>query len=287
MVRILQRRLPDPAMLPQDFPMKELSPEAVANFLSFAEEITREAGEGIAERFRSRSYSVESKKDGSPVTEADREAEAFLRDRIEREFPEHGIIGEEMGAKGTKQEFIWVIDPIDGTKSFVHGVPLFGTLVGLVHRHRPVVGVIHQPILDRMASGDNRRAWLNGEPIRVREERPLSKATVLLTDPSDGLLLDRGKPFEDFLREAGIVRSWGDCYGYLSLVMGLSDVMIDPILNPWDLLPMIPVLRGAGAVVTDCRGGPAEDGTSLIAASCRSLHQRALASLAGFPVSVP
>ncbi|MBC2601999.1 inositol monophosphatase family protein [Puniceicoccus vermicola] len=271
-------------MTRKDFSMKELSHESVAAFLSFAEKIAREVGVGIADRFRSRSFSVENKEDGSPVTEADQEAEKYLRSCIEKEFPEHGIIGEEFGAKGTGQEFIWVIDPIDGTKSFVHGVPLFGTLIGLLYRRRPLVGVIHQPVLDRLASGDNRQAWLNGEQIRVRKERPLSEATLLMTDPSDSLLLERGDSYKNLIREAGVVRSWGDCFGYLSLVMGQADIMIDPILNPWDMLPLLPVLRGAGAVVSDCNGGPPEDGTSLLATTSRSLQQRVLRGLEDFPM---
>lgn len=266
-----------------EFSNRQLGPESVSEFLDFARTIAAEAGKGIADRFNKRSFSVEAKEDGSPVTEADQEAERYLRDCIEREFPDHGIIGEEFGAKGVEQEFIWVLDPIDGTKSFVHGVPLFGTLVGLVHRKRPMVGVIHQPVLNRMASGDNRRAWLNGERIRVREERALTDSTLLLTDPSDPLLLDRGEGYTDLIREAGVVRSWGDCFGYLALVMGQADVMIDPVLNPWDMLPLLPVLRGAGAVVTDCNGEAAEEGTSLLATTCRSLHDRVIQGLSDLP----
>ncbi len=267
-----------------DFSKSPLSPESISEFLDFARTIATEAGKGIADRFNSRSFSVEAKDDGSPVTEADQEAERYLRDCIAREFPEHGIIGEEFGAKGTNQEFIWVLDPIDGTKSFVHGVPLFGTLIGLLYRKRPVIGLIHQPVLGRMATGDNRHAWLNGERIRVRGDRPFSEATLLMTDPSDPLLLERGKSYTDLIRGAGVVRSWGDCFGYLALVMGQADIMIDPILNPWDMLPLLPVLRGAGAIVTDCNGGPAEDGTSLLASTSRGLHNRVLRGLEDFPM---
>ncbi len=263
--------------------MNELNPESVSAYLAFAEGIAQEAGEGIAKRFRNRTFSVVNKEDGSPVTEADREAETLLRSRIEARFPGHGIIGEEFGAKGTGEEFIWVIDPIDGTKSFVHGVPLFGILIGLLYRKRPIVGVIHQPILNRLASGDNRQTRINGELAKVRNERPLREATLLLTDPGDPLLLDRGPSFQHLIREAGVVRSWGDCFGYLQLVSGLADVMLDPVLSPWDLLPLLPVLRGAGAVVTDCRGGPPEEGTSLVASASRSLHEEVLKGLGDFP----
>jgi len=250
----------------------ELTAEQIRIFLGFAEEITLHVGGRIAERFHNRSFSVMDKADGSPVTEADREAEEFLRNRIARAYPSHGIIGEEFGEQGVGSDFVWVIDPIDGTKSFVHGVPLFGTLLGLLFKGQPLIGVIHQPILGRLVSGDNREACLNGEPIRVRAPRPLAEATLLLTDPADELLLERGEGYQVLLRKAGLVRSWGDCFGYQALVMGLADVMMDPVLNPWDLLPLLPVLRGAGAAVSDCEGGVAERGNSLVAATCPELR---------------
>ncbi|MEM0965021.1 MAG: inositol monophosphatase family protein [Verrucomicrobiota bacterium] len=250
-------------------------------FRTFAEAITREAGELVAERFRRGSFEVEDKEDGSPVTEADRDAELLLRKRIESRFPEHGVIGEEFGGTDVSRDFVWVLDPIDGTKSFIHGVPLFGTLVGLLHENRSVIGCIFQPVLDQMAVGDNRTTFLNGEPTRVREARAISDSTLLLTDPSDPVFLDRGEVFKSLIREAGIVRSWGDCFGYLSLVSGKADAMLDPVLSPWDLLPLLPVLRGAGAIVSDFRGLNAEEGNSLIASSSREFHDRILECFAG------
>ncbi|MFP4353109.1 MAG: inositol monophosphatase family protein, partial [Puniceicoccaceae bacterium] len=192
-----------------------LSAGLVAEFVAFASEIANDAGIGIAARFRDRAFVVEDKDDGTPVTNADREAESLLRGRIAGRYPDHGIIGEELGEEGGDREFVWILDPIDGTKSFVHGVPLFGTLVGLLHRGRPVVGLIHQPILGRLAVGDNRRAWLNGKPARVRAPRPMEDATFLLTDPADPRLRALGAPFAEMLGEAAVVRSWGDCFGYL------------------------------------------------------------------------
>lgn len=258
-----------------------LNSEQTASLLSFAEKIVSEVGQGISDHFRNRSFSVLDKADGSPVTEADREAEAFLRNRIERKFPQDGIIGEEFGEKKGESDFVWVIDPIDGTQSFVHGVPLFGTLLGVLYRGKPVIGVINQPILGRMVSGDNRTARMNGQPVSVREPRCLSEATLLLTDPGDPLLLAGGERYLGLLDKAGFVRSWGDCFGYLSLTMGLADVMIDPVLNPWDLLPLLPILKGAGASVSDFAGGAAERGNSLVASSCPALHQEVLRVLNG------
>lgn len=262
-----------------------LSAGAVAEFVAFASAIAEEAGEGIASRFRDRSFAVESKDDGTPVTEVDLEAEALLRGRIAARYPDHGIIGEELGEEGRDREFVWILDPIDGTKSFVHGVPLFGTLVGLLHRGRPVVGLIHQPVLGRLAVGDNRGTWLNGKPARVRAPRPMEDATFLLTDPADPRLSTLGTPFAEMLGEAALVRSWGDCFGYLSLVSGMADVMIDPVLSPWDLLPLLPLLRGAGAVVSGFDGRPPEEGSSLVATTGRRLHGRVLRGLGAASLS--
>jgi len=262
--------------------MKEnLNAGKLEGFKKFAGEIVGEVGERIARRFRDREDSVESKDDGSPVTEADREAEEILRGRISVKFPSHGFIGEEFGNENEQAEFVWVLDPIDGTKSFIHGVPLFGTLIGLLYRGSPILGLIHQPVLDRLVVGDNRSAFLNGRMTSVREARPLDRATVLLTDPADPFFHHAGDPFRRFQEEAAVVRSWGDCFGYLQLASGRADVMIDPILSPWDLLPLLPILRGAGAVVTGVDGSSPEETQSIAASTCGELHQRVLAALGG------
>ncbi len=258
---------------------ERLSADRVSEFLEFAEGTVRDVGRTIARRFRERNFSVEEKGDGSPVTEADRDAEEKLRERISRKFPDHGFIGEEWGVQNDDREFVWVLDPIDGTKSFVHGVPLFGTLVGLLYQGRPVVGLIHQPVIDRMVTGDNRSAFLDGKPTKVRAIRPLREATLLYTDPSDRVLLGAGDAFRRLQEEAGVVRSWGDCFGYLLLASGQADMMIDPIMAPWDMLPLLPVLRGAGAVVTGFNGNVPEEGKSLVASTGKALHDQVLRAL--------
>lgn len=250
-------------------------------FFAFTEEIAGEAGKMIADRFMARSFSVTDKADGSPVTEVDQEAEELIRRRISAQFPDHGIIGEEFGEENTDADFVWVIDPIDGTKSFVHGVPLFGTLIGLLYQKRPILGLIHQPVLGRLVIGDNRETRINGEKIVVNPPIPLADATLLMTDPSDPLFIEKGSSYLSLLAKAGLVRSWGDCFGYLSLVTGQADIMIDPVLSPWDLLPLIPILRGAGAVISDFEGRPVEKGSSLLAASSADLHAEVLKILAG------
>lgn len=257
----------------------DLREETAAGIRVFAEKIVRQVGADIGRRFREGNFSVEDKSDGTPVTEVDREVEEKLRDRISTEFPGHGFIGEEWGTQDAHQEFVWVLDPIDGTKSFVRGVPLFGTLVGLLFRGKPILGLIYQPVLDRMVVGDGRTTLLNGKEARVRSARSLDQSTLLYTDPSDPFFLGKRDAFSQLQEKASIVRSWGDCFGYLLLVAGAADIMMDPELSPWDLLPLLPVLRGAGAIVTAIDGKDPEEGNSLLATTGPSLHDEVIRTL--------
>jgi len=227
--------------------------------LLFLETLARAAGEVVLPYFRNPELAVEQKSDRTPVTEADRRAEEVMRTMITRHHPGHGIIGEEFGTEKPDAEFVWVLDPIDGTKSFVAGVPLFGVLIGLLHAGRPVAGCIYQPVLEEMCLGGGGRAWLNGRPVRVREGVPLERALVLCTDPAGVEAHQDYAAFEALRRGAGLFRTWGDCYGYLLVASGRADVMLDPVMNPWDLLPVIPVVEGAGGVVRGWTGGAASD----------------------------
>lgn len=239
------------------------------------------SGEVLRRHFQSTDLSVDTKDDASPVTVADREAESVLRRMIAEEFPDHGIIGEEFGEERADSEFVWTLDPIDGTISFVAGVPLFGTLVGLLRNGRPVLGMIHQPITDEMVIGTSSGTTLNGRPVRVRPEPPIEKATLLTTDP--GLIEPNLPPgayerFDSLVRRAGTYRGWGDCYGYLLVATGRADAMMDPIMNPWDLLPLIPVIEGAGGIITTWSGDDAVRGSSALAAG-PSLHAELVEAL--------
>jgi myo-inositol-1(or 4)-monophosphatase len=160
----------------------------------------------------------------SIVTRADREAEELMRQMIGKQFPEHGIVGEEYGTERPGAEFVWTLDPIDGTISFAAANPQFGTLIGLLHAGRPVLGVIHQPIVGQLCLGDCEQTLLNGRPVRSRGARPLSQATLLVTD----LRFHTGPAWESLLAEVNLVRTWGDCYGYLLVATGHADIMSDP-----------------------------------------------------------
>ncbi len=244
-------------------------------FISFVHKLAAESAEVIKPYFAASDLEVELKADETPVTAADRGAEEVMRHLIRKEFPDHGIIGEEFGNENEAAEFVWVLDPIDGTKSFTSGCPLFGTLICLLREGQPVLGAINQPILEQLCIGDNNQTTLNGHQVRVPETDTLSDAILLTTD-----ILNVGKyqnqaGFENLLQGAKLFRTWGDCYGYLLLASGGADIMLDPIMNPWDILPVIPVVRGAGGVITAWDGSDVVQADSCVAAT-QNLHPHVL-----------
>ena len=248
-------------------------------FKPFVVELAELSGDFVRPLFGQPGLAVETKSDQSPVTAADRGAEELMRSRIAKKFPAHGIIGEEFGSERADAEFAWVLDPIDGTKSFITGVPLWGTLIALLHRGQPVLGCIHQPVLRQLMLGDGATTTLNGRPIRCRATTRLEDATLLYSDPLNPAKYQNGAAFDALTRRAKLVRTWGDCYGYLLVASGQADAMLDPIMNPWDIAALVPILRGAGGVITDWRGGAAYPAESTIAAATPALHAQMIAAL--------
>lgn len=246
---------------------------------SFLIELAHASGDFIRPLFGRHDVAVELKGDLTPVTAADRGAEELLRRMIKARFPAHGILGEEFGPENIEAEFVWVLDPVDGTKSFVTGVPLFGTLIALLHRGEPVLGCIHQPILGQLMIGDGQTTTLNGVPVRCRATRALADATLLTCDWVSPSIHQSGAAFERLSRTVKLARTWGDCYGYLLLASGWADIVVDPIMNPWDIAALVPVVRGAGGVITDWQGAAAYPANSTIAAATPELHAVTLASL--------
>jgi myo-inositol-1(or 4)-monophosphatase len=222
---------------------------------------------------------IELKTDETIVTRADREAEALLRELIAKRFPDHGIIGEEYGEERVDAEFVWVLDPIDGTISFASASPLFGTLIALLHNGQPILGAIHQPVLRQLCLGDGETTALNGKPVRVRAPQPLSAATLLVTDVLDVAEHQDGPAFEALMRDVKLVRTWGDCYGYLLVATGHADIMCDPIMNPWDLAALIPVIHGAGGVISDWQGRDPVGANSIMATTSQALHDEVIRRL--------
>jgi myo-inositol-1(or 4)-monophosphatase len=249
----------------------------LAPYRALISELTAVSGPIVRKYFGDASLAVEQKSDSTPVTEADRATEAALRKLIHARFPEHGILAEEYGPERANAEWTWVLDPIDGTKSFIHGIPLFGTLIGLLHEGRPVLGAIHQPVLDWLCVGDGEETTLNGSPVRVRDTRALAEATLLTTSQGGDVPQIHNEVARQRLYcAANIVRTWGDCFGYLLVATGRADVMCDGVAhNAWDVLPLVPIIRGAGGIITDWTGGEVGGGKSCLAASPR-LHRLAL-----------
>lgn len=230
--------------------------------LELALEASRQAGQITLEHFRRDDLKVERKADDSPVTVADRLAEEHLRGRIAAAFPGDALLGEEFPERPGTSGFRWILDPIDGTKSFIHGVPLYSTLVGVEHHGRPTIGVIHIPALDECVY-----AMVGHGAWRVDKGRSPQPARVSTCDRlADGLLLtselasfdEAGcrEVFERLHATARLCRTWGDGYGYLMVATGRAEVMIDPILNVWDAAALLPVIQEAGGTYTDWQGNP-------------------------------
>lgn len=247
-------------------------------YREFMIEMAELSGAYIHPYFGQAGLAVDLKADKSPVTAADRGAEELMRDLITKTYPGHGVIGEEYGQDRPDAEWVWVLDPIDGTKSFTTAVPLFGTLIALLHQGKPVLGCINQPILNQMLVGDGASASLNGRTVRVREPRPLSSATVLTSDPRNAQAVPG---FAKVQAEANLVRTWGDCYGYLLVATGWADVMWDPLMNLWDIAALVPIIQGAGGVITNDKGQSPYPADSIVAATHPSVHRAFLAALNG------
>jgi myo-inositol-1(or 4)-monophosphatase len=256
--------------------------QALAPMVAFLHELAEASAREILPRFGQRDVGLELKSDASPVTVADREAERVMREMINRRFPSHGIVGEEFGTERPDADFVWVLDPIDGTKSFISAVPLFGTLIGLMHEGKPVLGCIHQPVLRQLVIGNGRVTTLNGTPVQGRPCASIEHATLVMSDPMHPAVYQDGARFEAVCRKARVVRSWGDCYGYLLVASGWVDIMLDPIMNPWDLQPVIPIIRGAGGIITDWKGNSADRmGADSAVAAMPGVHDAVLRMLNG------
>lgn len=238
--------------------------------LPFLKLLSRESSDIIKQYFRT-DILIDNKADNSPVTIADKKAEEKIRTLIKKEFPDHGIIGEEFGYENSDAEFVWVLDPIDGTKSFISGALSFGTLIALMKKGRPFIGVINHPILNEFLVGDNNTTLLNDKVVRMRECSSISQATLLTTDHFNiGKYFDQ-KKFDKMANQVKLYRNWGDCYGYYLLSTGYADIMIDPIMNVWDSMAIIPIIKGAGGEITDYRGNDPVTGNSIVACS-KSIH---------------
>lgn len=242
------------------------------NFKSFSRLLAYQSGEIIKRYFR-KDISIESKPDLSPVTIADKKSEEVMREIIMKEFPGHGILGEEFGLHNEGGEYQWILDPIDGTKSFICGAFAFGTLIALMKKGEPVLGVINQPVLGEFMVGDNETTELNNRQVRVRDCKSIKDAVLVNNDHLNIEKYQNLSKYELLMRKVKFVRGWGDCYGYYLLASGYIDIMLDPIMSIWDSTALIPVIKGAGGFITDYQGKDPLKGTSIIAASPVIHHQ--------------
>ena len=234
-------------------------------YRTFLTELAFKSGEFIVPYFANSELAVELKSDRSPVTIADRGAEELMRRMIQERFPDHGIIGEEFGTEGADREFVWVLDPVDGTNSFAAASPLFGTLIALLHQGEPLLGAIHQPVLKQLVIGDGKSTTLNDRAVRIRPCASIKDAVLLATDIQNIAKYQDWDKFKPLADRARLFRTWGDCYGYLLLATGWADGMCDSIMNPWDIAALVPVIRGAGGIITDWAGNDPMKGQSILA----------------------
>ena len=214
---------------------------------------------------------VEIKRDNTPVTQADKECEQIVRAKIARHYPDHSILGEEGGAVEGNPDYRWIIDPIDGTKTFISGVPFFGVLIGVEVKGRPAVGVVYMPALDEMltaATGLGCR-W-NGRPARVSGVGGLADAAIMVTDV--GMMTRRSDAYDRLAAATRFQRTWGDCYGYVLVATGRAEAMFDPEMKPWDCAPLLPILDEAGGHFTNWAGEPTIWGPDAVATNA-ALHR--------------
>ncbi len=245
--------------------------------LAFAQ-LLADASAGIIRHYYRTSYTVDIKADASPVTAADRRAEEVMRDLILREYPDHGILGEEHGAHLPDARYRWVLDPIDGTKAFVSGTYLFGTLIALLKDGRPALGIIHQPILGDLLVGNGDQSWLNGRLVQTAACARIEDAILLTTDHWQVHQEQNGPAFEALSKRARRYNNWGDCHGYYLVATGGAHIMGDPIMSEWDLMALVPIIEGAGGRITDWQGGDPVTGSSIVA-TCGAIHDEVIRAL--------
>ncbi len=259
-------------------------PHSLHEFESFLDTLADASARAILPLFRTR-LEVENKlsdRHFDPVTAADRAAEAIMRQEITDRFPDHGILGEEFGGLNTDSRYVWVLDPIDGTRAFISGLPVWGTLIGLTDQGKPILGMMHQPFTRERFAGDTRRAWYRGpdgsRELKTRACASISDAVLFTTTPKLFTGTDRDA-YDRVEAAARLARYGTDCYAYAMVAAGHVDVVIEAGLQPYDIVALIPIIEGAGGIVTSWTGGSAASGGRVVASGDPRLHEKVLASL--------
>ena len=258
-------------------PMRTTCPD---EFICFAEELA-DAARVVALKYFRNLGSIEYKRDGSPVTAADREAEAMVRQMITERYPAHSVVGEEHGSVSSDGPWSWVIDPIDGTQRFIHGQPTFGCLIALLHEHQPVLGIIDMPALnERWLGVTGKRSLHNGDDCQSNAQKRLTEATVFAT--SIDMFTDSERQKFDRLSTAARFRNFGaDCYAYGLLASGHADIVMESDMSIYDFLALVPVIEGSGGCISDWHGKPLNylSGRQVLATANPILHEQCLAMI--------
>lgn len=264
--------------------------DSIENLAAFASHLADASGKVIRPYFRTRiDVTDKSAKDADydPVTIADQEAETVIRKLIKKRYPDHGILGEEHGHEQGRSDLTWVLDPIDGTRAFISGTPQWGTLIGLNDGKKPVVGVLDQPYTrERWIGHSGTAQFTNSEnttTIKTRACIALKEAVVTTTHPTGYFNDAEQKAFQALTAHARMSRFGGDCYAYGLLAMGFIDLIVEASLKPWDVQALIPIIEGAGGVITTWDGADAQHGGRVVAAGDARIHAEALAVLRSVP----
>ena len=260
--------------------MTSINQNVIPEFLNFADKLANDTQKIALKYFRTK-MSIDIKNDESPVTRADREIETIMRTIIEKKYPHHGIIGEEFGSTNPESEFIWALDPIDGTQSFITGKPLFGTLIALLHQNQPIIGIINMPALnERWIGAKNNPTLFQGKPAMTRPCNQIYDAWLYATSPH----MFTSDNFQNFsvLQESVYRAVYGaECQAYGFLASGWIDLVCEDTMKIYDYAALIPVIEGAGGVITDWNGLPLskESNGTVLACGSEILHQKSLSLL--------
>lgn len=250
-----------------------MSAGQLEEILNFALNIAREAGD-VTLRYFNAATPYEMKRDNTPVTIADRQAEELLRERILSRFPTHGVLGEEFGERPGRAPIRWILDPIDGTFSFISGVPLYSVLIGVEEAGEVVAGVIHLPALkETVYAARGSGCFWNGQPARVSQVAQLSQARLLVCGTKNIYKHSRGPAFERLRECCYADRSWSDAYAYALVATGRAEIVLDPVMSIWDTAALAPVLREAGGTLTDWSGRHTHTAPEAVATNGRLLEE--------------
>ncbi|TDR94011.1 histidinol-phosphatase [Enterovirga rhinocerotis] len=256
------------------------------DFAGFVDDLATQSGRAILPFFRTALTALDKSSGGvfDPVTEADKAAEVAMRRLIKASFPEHGIVGEEFGSEREDAELVWVLDPIDGTRAFMSGLPLWGTLIGLLRGGRAAYGMMHQPFIGERFFGDGGSASYRGphgnRTLHTRRCASLAEATLSTTSPTLFKSEEAGR-YGAVEERVKLTRYGYDCYAYCMLAAGHLDIVVEAGLKPYDIVALVPIIEGAGGIVTTWTGDRPEKGGTIVASGDRRLHEEALALLGG------